>query len=93
MPRQIAGPIFPGSFGGIGMAVSRRLSPGATAYVWAVVVLGAIVCAGLVLGGDPEAWNAPAILLFGSLGVLATAVSFSYQGVLPSVIVHQIGAR
>ncbi|HET9300122.1 MAG TPA: ATP-binding protein [Candidatus Polarisedimenticolaceae bacterium] len=73
------------------MAVSRRLSPGATAYVWAVVVLGAAVCANLVLGGDPAGWNGSAILLFGSLGVLATAVSFSYQGVLPSIIVHQIG--
>jgi signal transduction histidine kinase/CheY-like chemotaxis protein len=73
------------------MGVSRRLSPGATAYVSAVVVLGTLVCARLVVGGDPAAWNASAILLFGSLGVLATAVSFSYQGVLPSVIVHQIG--
>ena len=30
--------------------MSRRLSPGATAYVSAVVASGAVVCAGLVLG-------------------------------------------
>ena len=70
---------------------NRRLSPAATVYVWAVIALGSAVCAQLVLTMRPAGAAWPALVLFGSLGVLATAVSFSYQGHLPSVIVHQIG--
>lgn len=75
-----------------GMAMpARRLTPAATAYVWAVVLVGLGVFNHLVASGDPSAWDWRPILMFGSLGVLATAVSFSYQGYLPSVVVHQIG--
>jgi len=68
-----------------------HLSSGAKAYAWTVIVAGLAAGLSLLAGFDPASWNAAPVLLFGLLGTLATALSISYQGFLPSTIVHQIG--
>lgn len=68
-----------------------QLSAGAKSFAWVVIVAGLVAGVRLLVGFDPSTWNPWPVLLFGVLGVLATALSVSYQGYLPSTIVHQIG--
>jgi signal transduction histidine kinase len=59
--------------------------------VSAVIVTGLGAAVWLLAGFDPRHWDPWAALLFGALGVLTTVLSVSYQGFLPSTIVHQTG--
>jgi signal transduction histidine kinase/CheY-like chemotaxis protein len=71
---------------------SGRLSVGARIYVGGVIAAGLAAGGLLVVGGDPRAWRLAPILVLGALGIAATALSVTYQGFLPSRIVHQVGS-
>ncbi len=68
-----------------------KLSAGARIYAWTVILAGLVTGASLLATFDASSWNPAPVLLFGLLGTLATALSISYQGFLPSTIVHQTG--
>jgi signal transduction histidine kinase/CheY-like chemotaxis protein len=69
----------------------RHLSVGASAYVWSVLASGGVSALLLLASADGSAFRWTPIVFFGALSVLATAVSITYQGFLPTRTVHQIG--
>src|SRR5262245_49700635 len=69
----------------------RHLSVGATAYVWTVLASGALSAVLLLAASDGSAFRWSPVFFFGALSVLATAISITYQGFLPTRTVHQIG--
>jgi signal transduction histidine kinase/CheY-like chemotaxis protein len=59
--------------------------------VWTVLATGAVSALLLLASSDESAFRWGPILFFGALSVLATAISITYQGFLPTRTVHQIG--
>jgi signal transduction histidine kinase/ActR/RegA family two-component response regulator len=69
----------------------RHLSVGTAVYVWTILTAG-VVSSGLLLSStDWSAWKVVPIVFFCVLSILATALSITYQGFLPTRTVHQIG--
>ncbi len=71
--------------------VESRTSRRALVFAWGVVISGAGVGIHLLLQTRPEAWNWPAIAVFGSMTLATSAVSLTHRTHLPKGIAHQAG--
>ncbi len=76
---------------GLGDRMSRgRLNPAARAFAWTVIALGAAAGGWLLLRGSPTEWRLVPVVVFGLSAIVASLLTFSYRGFLPTSVDHQL---